>query len=115
MGFKRRSQSGQPVIQRRKAETTMSSKSDLESEVAALKKQLAQIRDQSSHVADRLAERANGYVGDAVNSGRSRAQAAYQNGVQTAQDAYETGVQTAHDLAVDTAVRAREAEDTMAF
>lgn len=81
----------------------MSGKTDLESEVAQLKAQLAEVRAQSASVADKLAERANGYVTHAVETGSRKAQAAY-----------DTGVRTAQSVATDTAVRAREAEDSMA-
>lgn len=81
----------------------MPTKADLEAEVQNLKKQLADVRDQSSQVADTLAQRVNGYVGHAVETGTHRAQ-----------EVVDTGLQTARAAAHETSVRAQEAEHALA-
>lgn len=80
----------------------MPTKNELEAEVETLKQQLAEVTGQTSNIAETVAERVNGYVGHAVEEGRERAH-----------QALEAGRQTAQTVAHDTAVRAREAEDTV--
>ena len=91
-----------PLSHRRKAEIMMPTKADLEAEVENLKQQLAAVRDQSAEVADTFAQRVNGYVGHAVETGTHRAQAAI-----------DTGVQSARTAAHETALCAQEAENAI--
>ena len=86
----------------------------LEAEVAELKQQLAELRGQTGDVAESLTDRVNGYVERAVANGSAEARHAVATGTARARDAVEHGRAAAISLAEDTAVRAMEAEETVA-
>ena len=92
----------------------MSKQTALEAEVAELKHQLAELHAQTGDVAESLGNRVNGYVGRAVANGTAEARHAVETGTARAREAVQNGRAAAVSLAEDTAVRAMEAEESVA-